>query len=99
MKNNIFIAIIAAFLAVAIIGATFTIYNKVKGSPVEPEAETPNTEDENVAELKLDTVRSEGVALSFMKLSDSSVPEATAATNNFLSKTITATVLPADAPD
>jgi len=99
MKNNIFIAIIAAFLAVAIIGENFTIYNKVKGSPVEPEAETPNTEDEKVAELKLDTVRSEGVALSFMKLSDSSVPEATAATNNFLSKTITATVLPADAPD
>jgi len=99
MNKNIFIAIIAILLVIAITGATVFIYHKREDIPAEPEAETPNTEDENVAELKLDTVRSEGVALSFMKLSDTSEPMATAATGNYLSKTITATVLPADAPD
>ena len=82
MNKNFFIAVIAILLVIAITGATVFIYHKREDTPAESESETSLPDAENVAELKLDTVMSEGVALSFMKLSETSEPIATAATGN-----------------
>ena len=97
-KKNIFIAVIAVLLVIAVIGAAVFIFHKGDDTPADPETETTSPEGEAPAELKLDTVKTEGVALSFMKLS-ASAPVMAVASGDYLSTQVTATVLPADAPD
>ncbi|MBO5009189.1 MAG: hypothetical protein J6D20_00595 [Clostridia bacterium] len=97
-KKNIIIAIVAILLLIAVVGAIVFFVQNGKNDSTNTENDTTNVENEALAELELDTVSTEGVALSFMKLSASS-PVMAAASGDYLSTQITATVLPADAPD
>ena len=98
-KKNIFIAVIAVLLALTLIGAAVFVFGKGDDTPADTETETTSPEGEAPAVLKLDTVSTEGVSLSFMKLSAPAAPMMKAASGAYLSTQVTATVLPADAPD
>lgn len=98
-KKNIFIAVIAVLLALTLIGAAVFLFGKGDDTPADTKTETTSPEGEAPAELKLDTVSTEGVSLSFMKLSAPAAPMMKAASGAYLSTQVTATVLPADAPD
>ena len=97
-KKNIILAVVAILLVVAVIGAVVFFTHNSKGDPADTENGTTNAENEALAELELETVSTEGVALSFMKLS-ASYPTMSVASGDYLSTQVTATVLPADAPD
>ena len=96
--KNIILAVVAILLVIAIVGAVVFFAQNKEGDPSETEGVTTDTENEALAELKLDTISTEGVSLSFMKLAASS-PTMSIASGDYLSTQVTATVLPADAPD
>ena len=94
--KSIFLAVVAILLVIALVGvAVYFAPNKNEDPPLE-EGETTNPETETPAELMIETVTTEGVALSFMKLA---APASPAAADGYLFTQVTATVLPADAPD
>ena len=66
--KSIFLAVLAILLVIAVVGA-FVYFgpNKDEETPITDEG-TTNTETETPAELMIETVTTEGVALSFMKL-------------------------------
>lgn len=96
--KSIFLAVLAILLVIAVVGA-FVYFgpNKDEETPA-TDGGTTTPETEAPAELMIETVTTEGVALSFMKLAvpASGMP---AASDGYLFTQVTATVLPADAPD